>query len=56
MKGSKGRYAARELLDWIGESGDKDRTVILLTDQEPVVKFFVEDVCDGENWSKDSFQ
>ena len=44
-KGSTGRFAARKVLDLINECGDKDRTVILKTDQEPAIKFLVDDVC-----------
>ena len=44
-KGSTGRYAARKVLDLINECGDKDRPVILKTDQEPAIKFLVDDVC-----------
>ena len=47
-KGSTGRFAARKArkaLDLITERGDEDRTVILKTDQEPAIKFLVDDVC-----------
>ena len=40
-----GRHAARKVLDLINECGDKDRPVILKTDQEPAIKFLVDDVC-----------
>ena len=44
-KGSTGMYAARMVLQLISECGDKDRDVIVKTDQEPAIKFFVDDVC-----------
>ena len=44
-KGSTGMYAARMVLELISECGDKDRDVIVKTDQEPAIKFLVDDVC-----------
>ena len=44
-KGSTGGFAAKMVLDLINECGDKDRDVILKTDQEPAIKFLVDDVC-----------
>ena len=41
-KGSKGMYAARMVLELISECGDKDRDVIVKTDQEPAIKFLVD--------------
>jgi hypothetical protein len=32
-------------LDLTNECGDKDRDIILKTDQEPAIQFLVEDVC-----------
>ena len=43
--GSTGMYAARTVLGLISECGDKDRDVIVKTDQEPAIKFPVDDVC-----------
>ena len=44
-KGSTGMYAARMVLELISECGDKDRDVIVKTDQEPAIKFLVDDIC-----------
>ena len=44
-KGSTGSYAARMVIELINECGDKDQDVILKTDQEAAIKFFVDDVC-----------
>ena len=44
-KGSTGRYAVRMVVDPIKECGDKDLTVIVKSDQEPAMKFLVDDVC-----------
>ena len=32
-------------MDIVEECGDKDRAIILKTDQEPAIKFLVDDVC-----------
>jgi hypothetical protein len=44
-KGSIGRYAARMVMELIGECGDKDQAIIVKTDQEPAIKFLVDDIC-----------
>jgi hypothetical protein len=44
-KGSTGSYAAGMVNELINECGDKDREIILKTDQEPAIQFLVEDVC-----------
>ena len=44
-KGSTGTYAAKMVLDLMHECGDKDREVIVKTDQEPAIQFLVDDVC-----------
>ena len=44
QKGSTGRYAARMVMDLIDECGDKNRPIIVKTDQEPAIKFLVEDI------------
>ena len=44
-KGSTGRYAARMVIDLIEECGDKDRAIIVKSDQEPAIQFLVDDVC-----------
>ena len=51
-KGSTVRYAARQVLDLIGDCGDKDQTIILKTDQEPAIKFLVDDVCMARTGAK----
>ena len=52
MKGSTGHFAARKVLDLIRECGDKDSTVIVKTDQEPAIKFLVDDVCMNRTGAK----
>ena len=42
-KSSTGRYAGRVVVDLIEECGDKDRTVIVKSFQEPAIKFLVDD-------------
>jgi hypothetical protein len=44
-KGSTGKYAAKEVVDFIHQCGDKDRAVVLKSDQEPAIKFLLDDVC-----------
>ena len=44
-KGSTGSYAARMVVDMINEGGDRDRDIIIKTDQEPAIRFLVDDVC-----------
>jgi hypothetical protein len=44
-KGSTGRYAARMVLELVEECGDKDRPITVKTDQEPAIKFLVDDIC-----------
>ena len=44
-KGSTGSFATRMVLDLIRECGDGNRDVIVKTDQEPAIKFLVDDVC-----------
>ena len=44
-KGSTGRYAAKMVMELIMECGDKDRAIIIKSDQEPSIKFLVDDVC-----------
>ena len=43
-KGSTGRYATQMILELINECGDKGQYIILKTDQEPAIKFVVDDV------------
>ena len=44
-KGSTGSYAARMAIELVNECGDRDRDVILKSDQEPAIKFLIDDVC-----------
>jgi hypothetical protein len=44
-KESTGEYAARVIVGFIDELGDKGRDIVLKTDQEPAIKFLVDDVC-----------
>ena len=44
-KGSTGSYAARMVVELINECGDKDRDIIMKTDQEPAIQSLVQDVC-----------
>ena len=44
QKGSTGRFAARKILDLMGECGDKDSPVVIRTDQEPAIKLLVDDI------------
>ena len=44
-KGSTGSYAARMVVDMINEVGDRDRDIITKADQEPAIRFLVDDVC-----------
>ena len=44
-KGSTGSYAARMAIELMNECGDRDRDVIVKTDQEAAIKFLVDDVC-----------
>ena len=44
-KGSTGTFAAGMINELIQECGDKDRDIILKTDQEPAIQFLVDDIC-----------
>ena len=44
-KGSTGKFAARMAMNLIEECGDRDRDIILKSDQEPAIKFLVDDIC-----------
>ena len=43
-KGSTGSYAARAVLELMEECGDRDAKVVVKSDQEPAIKFLVDDV------------
>ena len=51
-KGSTGNYAARMVLELINECGDKNREVIVKSDQEAAIQFLVEDVCTNRTGAK----
>ena len=51
-KGSTGQYASRVVVGFVEELGDKDRDVILKTDQEPSIKFLVDDICTARTGAK----
>ena len=44
-KGSTGRFAARMVMELIEECGDKDRHIIMKSDQEHAIQYLVDDVC-----------
>jgi hypothetical protein len=44
-EGSTGNFAASMVNELIVERGDKNRDIIVKTDQEPAIQFLVEDVC-----------
>ena len=43
-KGATGAYAARKVIELVDECGNKDANIILKTDQEPSIKYLVDDV------------
>ena len=51
-KGSTGQYASRMVVGFIEELGDKDREIIVKTDQEPSIKFLVDDICTARTGAK----
>ena len=51
-KGSTGNYAARMVLELMNECGDKDREVIVKSDQEPAIRFLIDDVCTSRTGAK----
>ena len=51
-KGSTGNYAARMVLELMNECGDKDREVIVKSDQEPAIRFLIDDVCTNRTGAK----
>ena len=44
-KGSTGTYAVKAVLELMEECGDRDAKVIVKSDQEPAIKFLIDDVC-----------
>jgi hypothetical protein len=51
-KGSTGSYAARQVLELMKECGDKDREVIVKSDQEPAIQFLIDDICTNRTGAK----
>jgi hypothetical protein len=51
-KGSTGSYAARMVLELMNECGDKDREVIVKSDQEPAIQFLIDDICTNRTGAK----
>ena len=43
-KGSTGRHAARMVIDFFDECGDKDAPIIVKSDQEPAIGFLTDDI------------
>ena len=44
QKGSTGRYAATMIMELIDECGDSNRPIVVKTDQEPAIRYLVEDI------------
>ena len=51
-KGSTGRYAATMVLELIAECGDRDSPIIVKSDQEPSIKFLVDDISAARTGAK----
>ena len=51
-KGSTGRYAAKMVLELIAECGDKDRPILLKSDQEPAILYLIDDVSTSRTGAK----
>ena len=51
-KGSTGKYASGVIVGFVEELGDKDRDIIVKTDQEPSIKFLVDDICQARTGAK----
>jgi hypothetical protein len=51
-KGSTGHYAARKVADLMEECGNKNADVIIKSDQEPAIRFLVDDVCKARTGAK----
>ena len=43
-KGSTGDYAALKVAEYINECGNQDADIIIKTDQEPAIKYLVDDI------------
>ena len=51
-KGSTGRYAAKMVLELIAECGDRDRPILLKSDQEPAILYLLDDVSTSRTGAK----
>ena len=51
-KGSTGAFAARKVVELMNECGNKDADIILKSDQEPAIKFLVDDICKNRTGAK----
>jgi hypothetical protein len=51
-KGSTGNFAARRVVDLVNECGNKDRDIILKTDQEPAILYLVDDISKNRTGAK----
>ena len=51
-KGSTGEFAAKKVIEWINECGDRDADIIVKTDQEPSIKDLVSDVSKNRTGAK----
>ena len=52
VKGSSGRFAVDKCLEFISENGDKERDIIVKTDQEPSILYLVKDLISGREEGK----
>ena len=43
-KGTSGMFAAKKVVEFVQECGDRDADVILKSDQEPSIKYLVDDI------------
>ena len=43
-KGATGAFAARKVVEWIAECGCHEMEVIIKSDQEPAIRYLVDDV------------
>ena len=51
-KGSDGSFAARQAIELMNECGNKDVDIILKTDQEPAIKYLVDDIMKNRTGAK----
>ena len=51
-KGADGSFAARQAIELINECGNKDADIILKLDQEPAIKYLVDDIMKNRTGAK----